>query len=152
MHESGEWLSQTLTMTAKDDSPQAIGSTITYARRYALAAVAGVAPEDDDGETAQGRGNGVQAKPKDKDAEPDRLNKSQKDTAAALIKLITAATDDHQVDQAAKLCLDDHNAGKITKGQLDLLSSIGRQQRESLKAMDAMNERFDKTVGAVETA
>jgi len=31
---------------AKDDSPQAIGSAITYARRYALTAMAGVAPED----------------------------------------------------------------------------------------------------------
>ena len=31
---------------------QAIGSAITYLRRYALAAVAGVAPEDDDGAAA----------------------------------------------------------------------------------------------------
>lgn len=54
-HKSGEWVSSDLTMNAKDASPQAIGSAITYARRYALAAVAGVAPEDDDGEGAQGR-------------------------------------------------------------------------------------------------
>ena len=31
---------------------QAMGSCITYGRRYALAAIAGVAPEDDDGEAA----------------------------------------------------------------------------------------------------
>ena len=53
LHESGEWISSALSMKAKDDSPQAIGSAITYARRYALAAMAGVAPEDDDGEKAQ---------------------------------------------------------------------------------------------------
>lgn len=54
-HSSGEWISSDLTMTAKDNSPQAIGSCITYARRYALQSFAGVAPEDDDAETAQGR-------------------------------------------------------------------------------------------------
>ena len=33
--------------------PQAQGSAITYARRYALCAVTGVAPDDDDGQAAQ---------------------------------------------------------------------------------------------------
>lgn len=33
--------------------PQAQGSAITYARRYVLCAVTGVAPEDDDGQAAQ---------------------------------------------------------------------------------------------------
>jgi hypothetical protein len=66
MHSSGQWISSELTMTAqrqlKDgggweelNTPQAIGSTITYARRYALASICGVAPEDDDAEAAQGR-------------------------------------------------------------------------------------------------
>ena len=54
-HTSGQWISSELTMAGKDDSPQGIGSAITYARRYALAAMAGVAPEDDDAEGAQGR-------------------------------------------------------------------------------------------------
>ena len=54
-HTSGQWISSELTMAGKDDSPQGIGSAITYARRYALAAICGVAPEDDDGEKAQGR-------------------------------------------------------------------------------------------------
>lgn len=52
LHESGESLSSALTMTAAQDTPQAIGSCITYARRYALAAMVGVAPEDDDGNAA----------------------------------------------------------------------------------------------------
>jgi hypothetical protein len=55
LHASGQWLGDTLTVTAKEDSPQAIGSAITYARRYGLAAITGVAPEDDDGEAAQAR-------------------------------------------------------------------------------------------------
>lgn len=53
IHSSGESLSSALTLVAADDSPQAIGSAITYARRYGLLAAAGLAPEDDDGAAAQ---------------------------------------------------------------------------------------------------
>jgi hypothetical protein len=52
MHASGEWISGTLTMTAQQNTPQGVGSVITYARRYSLASVVGVAPEDDDGNAA----------------------------------------------------------------------------------------------------
>lgn len=55
LHESGQWLSQDLTMTAGQNTPQAIGSCITYARRYALSAVAGVAQDDDDGNSASNK-------------------------------------------------------------------------------------------------
>lgn len=51
-HSSGEWICGELTMTAQQNTPQGIGSCITYARRYALASMVGVAPEDDDGNAA----------------------------------------------------------------------------------------------------
>lgn len=54
-HSSGQWVRDTLTVTAKDDSPQSVGSAITYLRRYAMQSFAGIAPEDDDAEAAQGR-------------------------------------------------------------------------------------------------
>jgi hypothetical protein len=63
MHTSGQWIRDSVTVTAKDDSPQAVGSAITYARRYSLQSFAGVAPEDDDAEAAQGRGNGSKMPP-----------------------------------------------------------------------------------------
>src|SRR5690349_24086512 len=43
LHASVQWMAETLTGKPKDDGPQAIGSVITYLRRYALAAFAGVA-------------------------------------------------------------------------------------------------------------
>jgi hypothetical protein len=58
LHASGEWISSALLLTARDASPQSIGSAITYGRRYGLAAMVGVAPDDDDGEAAQGRDAG----------------------------------------------------------------------------------------------
>ena len=54
-HSSGQWIAGVLPVRAKDDSPQAQGSGITYARRYALAAIVGLAQIDDDAEAAQGR-------------------------------------------------------------------------------------------------
>jgi hypothetical protein len=52
LHSSGQYLSSDLTMTAAANTPQAIGSAITYARRYALSAIVGVAQDDDDGNLA----------------------------------------------------------------------------------------------------
>ncbi len=54
-HSSGQWMRGTVSATAKDDGPQALGSVITYLRRYALQSFVGVAAEDDDAEAAQGR-------------------------------------------------------------------------------------------------
>lgn len=51
-HASGEWIRGTLSLRPVKTDPQAIGSAITYGRRYALAAIAGVATEDDDGNDA----------------------------------------------------------------------------------------------------
>jgi len=53
-HSSGEWIRGRLTLKPVKNDPQGVGSAITYARRYALAAIVGVAPEDDDGNVASG--------------------------------------------------------------------------------------------------
>lgn len=55
-HSSGEWIRGYMPILAKDATAQSQGSGITYARRYALAAIAGVYQTDDDAEAAQGRG------------------------------------------------------------------------------------------------
>jgi hypothetical protein len=55
MHSSGQWISSRLFMTPVKDDPQGVGSAITYARRYGLQAMVGIAPDDDDGNAASGR-------------------------------------------------------------------------------------------------
>jgi hypothetical protein len=54
-HKSGQWMADTLGVPISKVDAQGVGSAITYGRRYALAAFAGVAPEDDDAEGAVGR-------------------------------------------------------------------------------------------------
>jgi hypothetical protein len=57
LHQSGQFLEDKFFMPVKDASnPQAVGSALTYARRYALASAVGIAPEDDDGNAAAARG------------------------------------------------------------------------------------------------
>ena len=55
LHASGEWISSTYPITAVKTDPQGIGSAVTYARRYSMMALLGIAAEDDDGEAAHGR-------------------------------------------------------------------------------------------------
>ena len=55
-HSSGEWIRGYMPILAKDNTAQSQGSGISYARRYALAALVGVYQTDDDAEAAQGRG------------------------------------------------------------------------------------------------
>lgn len=55
LHSSGEWVSGTYPVNPVKHDPQGFGSATTYARRYSLMAIVGIAPEDDDGEAAQGR-------------------------------------------------------------------------------------------------
>jgi hypothetical protein len=55
-HATGQFIGSVLYVTPVKDDPQGIGSAITYARRYSLQAIVGIAPEDDDGEAAMGRG------------------------------------------------------------------------------------------------
>lgn len=52
MHSSGQWMRETLSIPLSKVDAQGYGSATTYARRYALAAVVGVCPEDDDGNAA----------------------------------------------------------------------------------------------------
>ena len=61
IHASGQWLSSIMPIKVKSDGKggpnelQALGSTLTYLRRFSLAAIVGVAPadEDDDGQLSQ---------------------------------------------------------------------------------------------------
>lgn len=52
LHSSGQWIKSRYTMPVSKVDAQAVGSAITYARRYSLAAIVGIAPEDDDGNAA----------------------------------------------------------------------------------------------------
>jgi hypothetical protein len=72
-HSSGEWMSCDVSSESRAPGPQEVGSVITYLRRYGLAAMAGVASDDDDGEAGAGRGKpqGRREAPEEKQARQD---------------------------------------------------------------------------------
>jgi hypothetical protein len=58
LHESGESIkSGQLRVPAQKQDPQGYGSALTYARRYSLMTVCGIAPEDDDGHAGSNTNN-----------------------------------------------------------------------------------------------
>jgi len=63
-HTSGQWMKSYLPLNPAKNDSQGIGAAITYLRRYSLSALVGVVcDEDDDGETAVGRGKAQQQAP-----------------------------------------------------------------------------------------
>lgn len=67
MHSSGESIESRFPLRPQQQTAQGLGSAISYARRYTLAAMVGVVAEDDDGEAASG---GTFLDPRAAEAEP----------------------------------------------------------------------------------
>mgnify|MGYP003620402178 FL=1 len=65
MHpESGQWIKSYLPILNPKQDSQGLGASVTYMRRYSIATLLGLVSEDDDGETASGRGKYDQQKKK----------------------------------------------------------------------------------------
>jgi hypothetical protein len=55
LHSSGEWIASTFTVPVGKMDAQGFGSAATYARRYSLQGITGIAPVDDDANDASRR-------------------------------------------------------------------------------------------------
>lgn len=78
MHSSGEWIASEFSMPAdRMGAIQGWGSALTYARRYALAAMCGIAQDDDDGQAAQ------DAEPRNRKAREQAQHKAVQQAATA---------------------------------------------------------------------
>lgn len=78
LHSSGEYIaSETEVVAAKVNDPQASGSALSYARRYGLQSTVTLRAEDDDSESAMGRGKLQPKQEVAKVAEPTTVNKTE---------------------------------------------------------------------------
>jgi hypothetical protein len=83
-HKSGQYISAELTMTSTVGTPQGLGSAITYARRYSLCSLVGIAPEDDDGAAASSRQQPKQeTRPPARSTKPEDEDQTQQTEATA---------------------------------------------------------------------
>lgn len=83
--ESGEQLSCRVPLIVQKNDMQGYGSAVTYARRYGLMAMAGIAPEDDDGNAAAAAA--PKRKPEPKRQEP----KTEEPNPQAIAKWLSDA-------------------------------------------------------------
>lgn len=86
--ESGESLSCRVPLIVSKNDMQGYGSAVTYARRYGLMAMAGIAPEDDDGHAAS------KAPPK----QEQRQQKPQEPDAEAIQKAVEYLSEADSLD------------------------------------------------------
>ncbi|MDA1834832.1 ERF family protein [Bacillus cereus group sp. BY142LC] len=128
LHESGEWLeSDELTMKPVKNDPQAVGSCITYARRYSLAAFLSLnTGEDDDGNGAtygkdkpKPKGNSGQAPNKPQGNSGGNGKASEKQMKMIHAKIAHVAT----LTQTDKQTVEDTLKGNINAENLSDLSS-----------------------------
>ncbi len=84
MHESGEWIEyDPICLKPVKNDPQAVGSAITYAKRYALSAIFGITSDnDDDGNEATQLGK-TESKTTQKKQVPTTSNKIPKEVVKA---------------------------------------------------------------------
>ena len=134
-HSSGEWVRGALALRPTKSDPQGFGSAITYGRRYGLMGIAGIAPEEDDGNAAPAHPpTPVQSSQKrlplsptkalEAEAAKVRAEKAKATLDQAQIKHIYALADEFKVPaEAAK----------------EFLSSIGYA-----KLADVKREDFDR--------
>lgn len=87
VHESGATLEGKFSLRPSKLDPQGVGSALTYARRYALLAMTGAAPEDDDGSAASGPRQEAPPRSAPKRAEPPAPTLAQR--ADRLIATLT---------------------------------------------------------------
>ena len=147
MHSSGQWLQSSMLLKCKDDTSQAQGSSITYARRYAFAAVVGVAQIDDDGNAASGRHepSGAHRPQGDlgKDVPKDKVNS----TVQHMLKLMAEdIIGDHEDHKRAAIVLDYHE--KVLNPDEDLYVAVGdalpAAKRNAWKALVNLGKKLEK--------
>lgn len=111
MHSTGEYIEfPPVRMKPESNKPQAVGSAITYAKRYALSAIFGITSDkDDDGNEATGLNKPV-------DKQPKQQQKQQtQDEATGKIEKYWTELEKLGVDVAEvkKYLCDKHKVGKL---------------------------------------
>lgn len=163
LHDSGACITSTLAMRPTKNDPQGVGSAITYARRYALLAMTGAAPEDDDGNAASAPQKHATPPPTPKAVVTDMLERSlaqheprksaaqaKRDGDDAKIKAEIGACDlDGLADWEAEF---ERNTAHVPLSWADPIRDMIEMRREELQAGPAegeaeMDDAYDATVG-----
>lgn len=138
MHSSGQWIEGVLPIMATKVDPQGIGSAISYSRRYALAAIAGVYQTDDDAEAAVERND----------------HSSPKQTKAAENTNVKA-TQSHIADNIQRVDLKDYivplgflKGKKMVSCEVDALENTYKYFTDSSKPQSTVAKQMTENIRA----
>lgn len=148
LHSSGQWMRSRLVVQPKDETPQAMGSALTYARRYALTALVGIAQVDDDGNAASGRVSEIHSPKGDmgKQIHPDLA----RDTATAMRGILELDVDD-PIKQLK--VLDKHDAlNKDPDLYVAASGELSSKERSAWKTYVSLAKAAQKADAAVSNA
>jgi hypothetical protein len=147
LHESGEWLSGVsaapMSKQYKKDggelppSPQAVGSSITYLRRYSLAALCAIAQEDDDGNAAS-RPRREEAAEPEPDAETGRLAVP---ATSGQVDLLTRLMQSHVFTKKERADINDMLSRGISKGKAMEAIDHAQKTLADRKAIEKSDQR-----------
>jgi hypothetical protein len=133
-HSSGEWIESRLNVKPVKDDPQALGSALSYGRRYALAAIVGIYQTDDDAETAMSRASAKSA------AKPvAKVSPAQAKSLATLIAKAKASVDQF-LDYFGIEELEDLPASNLDRAQKMLDKKIKDNAALEKKLEDSKTE------------
>lgn len=125
-HESGQSISCVMTMTPDKSGPQAIGTCMSYLRRYSLCAMVGVAQFDDDAQSAT--------------ADPDdyeRLSPEQIDEILVLadkhFKRDADAKVNRMLDKAFQVTIVGDIPAKLFDSAINLLNNQAKREKAQTK-------------------
>lgn len=126
LHESGEYIEDTIGVPYVQDTPQAYGSSLTYARRYALSALLGiVSDEDDDGNVGSGLEPKTPQKPQAK--KPTKIEK-QKILGNLAVKAGCKSSDDFKQLMIGLINRSVTKSSEMDDSELDF--AIGELEKE----------------------
>lgn len=122
-HSSGQWIRGCFPLPTTKGDAQSMGSAVTYMRRYALSAMVGVCPMDDDGERAM---SGIRE---------EKDNRGAEENFEKLVDRIGSSED--------VMAYVSHLMEKTGKKEIDVIKC-------SLKAWDKFEAGFSKWIVSIQ--
>jgi hypothetical protein len=120
--QSGEFEESTMKLRPVEDTPQAVGSTISYIRRYSLLARFNISSEDDDGNSGSGKTDRQQPE-KQRPATQTGPAKPETTPPLATTKPPATQTPAKPSDEAQKA------AGLIMAAEVDFLGNLAAEKK-----------------------
>lgn len=130
-HTSGQWVASFIPFAGEMRDAQAMGSALTYAKRYGILSILGLAPEDDDdGAAASKKGpSAMPPAPKGTDSNgfPDRAPPSGKSTTEALdLTLANQSKAKPRETDAEKQARQDAHDGKWEADRTNFMAALAK--------------------------